>query len=168
MGQQTLCHFFLIERPHLSSKPTFPPPLSHATPFQNRSSSLFGLITRNLFQNGDTALHIAAAMGRRKLTKILLESGCDKESKNKQGETSLEISRRKNLVDIITILQNPPPLLSQEDRQDQVRRLSYFSISPPNAKSRSLSDTDVAGGCSRASEGGEEERKDVDVEQGEL
>ena len=77
-------------------------------------------------------MHIAAAMGRRKLTKILLESGCDKESKNKQGETSLEISRRKNLVDIITILQNPPPLLSQEDRQDQVRRLfilSYFSIS---------------------------------------
>merc|ERR550532_7446 len=70
-------------------------------------------------KNGDTALHIAAAMGRRKLTKILLESGCDKESKNKQGETSLEISRRKNLVDIITILQNPPPLLSQEDRQDQ-------------------------------------------------
>ena len=77
-------------------------------------------IWRHLFQNGDTALHIAAAMGRRKLTKILLESGCDAESKNKQGETSMEISRRKNLVDIINILQNPPPLLSQEDRQDQV------------------------------------------------
>ena len=80
----------------------------------------------DLFQNGDTALHIAAAMGRRKLTKILLESGCDKESKNKQGETSLEISRRKNLVDIITILQNPPPLLSQEDRQDQVGQQHIF------------------------------------------
>ena len=72
------------------------------------------------FQNGDTALHISAAMGRRKLTKILLESGCDKDAKNKQGETSMDISRRKNLVDIINILQNPPPLLSQEDRQDQV------------------------------------------------
>ena len=33
-----------------------------------------------LFQNGDTALHIAAAMGRRKLTKILLESGCDRDA----------------------------------------------------------------------------------------
>ena len=101
---------------------------------QRLSEQVFSIvvISCNLFQNGDTALHIAAAMGRRKLTKILLESGCDKESKNKQGETSLEISRRKNLVDIITILQNPPPLLSQEDRQDQVRRLfilSYFSIS---------------------------------------
>ena len=48
-----------------------------------------------VFQNGDTALHIAAAMGRRKLTKILLESGCDKDSKNKQSETSLDISRRE-------------------------------------------------------------------------
>ena len=71
------------------------------------------------FQNGDTALHIAAAMGRRKLTKILLESGCDKDSKNKQSETSLDISRRKNLVDIMVILQNPPPILSQQDREDQ-------------------------------------------------
>ena len=34
-------------------------------------------------QNGDTALHIAAAMGRRKLTRVLLESGCDQEIKNK-------------------------------------------------------------------------------------
>ena len=39
-----------------------------------------------LFQNGDTAIHIAAAMGRQKLTKILLESGCDKDAKNKQEE----------------------------------------------------------------------------------
>lgn len=37
----------------------------------------------HLFQNGDTALHIAAAMGRRKLTKILLESGADQAIKNK-------------------------------------------------------------------------------------
>ena len=35
------------------------------------------------FQNGDTALHIAAAMGRRKLTRVLLESGCNKDVKNK-------------------------------------------------------------------------------------
>lgn len=36
-----------------------------------------------VFQNGDTALHIAAAMGRRKLTKILLESGASQTIKNK-------------------------------------------------------------------------------------
>ena len=58
-------------------------------------------------------------MGRRKLTKILLESACDKESKNKQSETAKDISARKNLVDIISILQNPPPVLSQQDREEQ-------------------------------------------------
>lgn len=30
-----------------------------------------------LNKNDDTALHIAAAMGRKKLTKVLLESGCN-------------------------------------------------------------------------------------------
>ena len=75
--------------------------------------------TAQCLQNGDTALHIAAAMGRRKLTKILLESACDKDSKNKQSETAGDISRRKNLVEIIGILQNPPPILSQQDREEQ-------------------------------------------------
>ena len=82
-----------------------------------------------VLQNGDTALHIAAAMGRRKLTKILLESGCDKEAKNKQNETAMDISRRKNLVDIIAILQNPPPILSQEDKEDQADAARDRSLS---------------------------------------
>ena len=34
-------------------------------------------------QNGDTALHIAAAMGRRKLTRVLLESNCSRTVRNK-------------------------------------------------------------------------------------
>jgi hypothetical protein len=37
-------------------------------------------------------------------------------AKNKQGETALDIARRKNLADIIAILENPPPVLSQVDR----------------------------------------------------
>ena len=41
------------------------------------------LILAFFLQNGDTALHIAAAMGRRKLTRVLLESGCNKDVKNK-------------------------------------------------------------------------------------
>ena len=38
---------------------------------------IFPNITIDIFsiQNGDTALHIAAAMGRRKLTRVLLEAG---------------------------------------------------------------------------------------------
>lgn len=58
------------------------------------------------FQNGDTALHIAAAMGRRKLTRVLLESGCDRGMKNKQNETAVEIAARKNLQDVVQILQS--------------------------------------------------------------
>ena len=84
-----------------------------------------------LFQNGDTALHIAAAMGRRKLTKILLESGCDKDAKNKQNETAMDISRRKNLAEIVSILQNPPPVLSEKDREDQALAARDRSQSHP-------------------------------------
>ena len=63
-------------------------------------------------QNGDTSLHISAAMGRRKLTRVLLESGCDREMKNKQGETAAEIARRKSLAEIVQILKNTQPSIS--------------------------------------------------------
>lgn len=55
-------------------------------------------------QNGDTALHIAAAMGRRKLTRILLEAGCDRSLRNKQAESAKDIARRKDLGDILDII----------------------------------------------------------------
>lgn len=55
-------------------------------------------------KNGDTALHIAAAMGRRKLTRILLEAGCDRTLRNKQSETAKDIARRKNLNEILEII----------------------------------------------------------------
>ena len=67
-------------------------------------------------QNGDTALHIAAAMGRRKLTRVLLESGCDARVRNKQGETAEDIAARKRLVDIVQILRNPPRLLNAHEK----------------------------------------------------
>ncbi|KAL3273594.1 hypothetical protein HHI36_015026 [Cryptolaemus montrouzieri] len=55
-------------------------------------------------KNGDTSLHIAAAMGRRKLTRILLEAGCDKRIRNKQNETARDIAIRKDLHEILNIL----------------------------------------------------------------
>lgn len=55
-------------------------------------------------KNGDTALHIAAAMGRRKLTRILLEAGCDATMRNKQNETARDIAVRKELDEILAIL----------------------------------------------------------------
>ena len=47
-------------------------------------------------------------MGRRKLTRVLLESGVDRDSKNKQGETALEIAQRKNLDEVVQILKTFP------------------------------------------------------------
>ena len=58
-----------------------------------------------MFQNGDTALHIAAAMGRKKLTKILVEAGTDTNIRNKQNETAYDIGVRKHLSEIVTILE---------------------------------------------------------------
>ena len=57
------------------------------------------------FQNGDTSLHISAAMGRRKLTKILVEAGTDTNIRNKQSETALDIAVRKGLGEVVTILE---------------------------------------------------------------
>jgi ankyrin repeat protein len=53
-------------------------------------------------------------MGRRKLTRILLEIGINQTLRNKQGETALDIALRKNLTEIVSILQagvpvRPPP-----------------------------------------------------------
>ena len=44
-------------------------------------------------------------MGRKKLTKILVEAGTDTNVRNKQNETALDIAVRKHLSDIVTILE---------------------------------------------------------------
>uniref|UniRef100_A0A182PTP6 ANK_REP_REGION domain-containing protein n=1 Tax=Anopheles epiroticus TaxID=199890 RepID=A0A182PTP6_9DIPT len=67
--------------------------------------------------NGDTPLHIACAMGRRKLTRILLESGCRQDTKNAQDETPRDIAQRKNLVEIINILNTPVDLSARRSRE---------------------------------------------------
>ncbi|XP_058459125.1 uncharacterized protein LOC131435349 [Malaya genurostris] len=67
--------------------------------------------------NGDTALHIACAMGRRKLTRILLEAGCKQDMRNAQGETPRDIATRKNLVEILNILNNPVQISARHARE---------------------------------------------------
>ncbi|XP_077302728.1 ankyrin repeat domain containing protein 6 diego [Arctopsyche grandis] len=68
-------------------------------------------------KNGDTALHIAAAMGRRKLTRILLEAGCSKSLKNKQNETAKDIAIRKELHEIVDILNMPTTKTRKEAKK---------------------------------------------------
>lgn len=61
--------------------------------------------------NGDSPLHIACAMGRRKLTRILFEVGgtSSLKLKNAQGETARDIALRKKLTEIVDFLNSPPP-----------------------------------------------------------
>ena len=62
-----------------------------------------------LLQNGDTPLHIAAAMGRRKLVRILLESPLlDLNILNQQQEKAVDIATRKNHEEVVTMLRHPP------------------------------------------------------------
>ncbi|CAH1406083.1 unnamed protein product [Nezara viridula] len=90
-------------------------------------------------KNGDTALHIAAAMGRRKLTTILLEAGCDKSIRNKQYETACDIATRKDLNEIIIILQS---VKSQKGSKKKSKKTSDTSDSDKKSKENKRMDHD--------------------------
>ena len=71
-------------------------------------------------QNGDSPLHIAAAMGRRKLVKILLESPLlEAELTNQQNETALNIAERKNHQEIATMIRHPPPVIKNNPENNE-------------------------------------------------
>ncbi len=78
------------------------------------------------FQNGDSPIHIAAAMGRRKLVRILMETGLvDLAAKNQQQETPIDIAARKRYSEISEILKNPPKpvkpgLLAGTETRDEI------------------------------------------------
>lgn len=76
-------------------------------------------------KNGDTALHIAAAMGRRKLTRILLEADCDKSVRNKQNETARDIALRKDLNEILSILDD---YVQKKDKKCKVKKRSKSKV----------------------------------------
>ncbi|XP_018333137.1 ankyrin repeat domain-containing protein 6 [Agrilus planipennis] len=78
-------------------------------------------------KNGDTALHIAAAMGRRKLTRILLEANCDKNIRNKQNETARDIALRKDLNEILNILDEYVPK-SKDKKKDKGKKKSKTKV----------------------------------------
>ena len=71
------------------------------------------------FQNGDTALHIASAMGRKKLVRILLECSSQPDEAcqavNLQRETALDIANRKDYREIAEILRHPEHFQSNDN-----------------------------------------------------
>lgn len=71
--------------------------------------------------NGDSALHIACAMGRRKLTRILLAAGSSLKIQNAQNEAARDIAVRKKLNEILEILDSPVDE-TQRDRSSSSSR----------------------------------------------
>ena len=53
-----------------------------------------------MLQNGDTALHIAAALKRRKIAKLLVEGGVDVAIKNKVGRP-IQVAGFKGFIQFI-------------------------------------------------------------------
>ena len=80
-------------------------------------------------QNGDTPLHIAAAMGRKKLVRILLEYGftADRDvndcqitatnidALNLQHEKAIDIAQRKEHKEIVEMLKNPDAIVANHN-----------------------------------------------------
>lgn len=78
--------------------------------------------------NLDSPLHISVAMGRRKLTKLLLDGGA-MQFPNLKNETPLDIARRKDLKEIIDILRD-----HNEKLENSVQlQGTQFSSNPPNS-----------------------------------
>lgn len=73
-------------------------------------------------------------MGRRKLTRILLEAGCDKSIKNLQKETARDISTRKGLEEIIQILNTPVAKVKKKRDKSKERTLDEVDASKKKDK----------------------------------
>lgn len=84
--------------------------------------------------NHDTPLHITCAMGRRKLTKLILEAD-PMQFQNLQQETPLDIARRKNLTEIIEIMTNYKDKLEKKMMHEAVQdNKSQPQLLPHNSK----------------------------------
>jgi len=88
-------------------------------------------------QNGDSPLHIASAMGRKKLTVILLSSGCKSHLRNHQRENPLDISIRKGFDEVTAALNDPPEVVTPLERDEL--RASKHTTQSSSSKSRELS-----------------------------
>lgn len=90
--------------------------------------------------NGDTSLHIACAMGRRKLTRILLESGSEKNITNAQGETARDIAIRKKMKEIICILDKVSLVQSPQDPSSSSKEVMKHKDNKKRKSSRKSED----------------------------
>lgn len=71
--------------------------------------------------NHDTPLHLACALGKRKLTKLLVEAGA-LQFRNNQHETARDIAKRKNLHEILEIIDSQADKLDKKLIRESLRK----------------------------------------------
>lgn len=74
---------------------------------------IFSLLERGADINapnlaGDTPLHAAVRGGNVKIAQILLENGANKQKMNKEHEYPITIAQKRNLINMITLLDDKP------------------------------------------------------------
>lgn len=55
--------------------------------------------------NKNTALHYAAGYGQADSCKMLVEAGADREAKNMDGKTALEVAQLNEQADVVAVLE---------------------------------------------------------------
>lgn len=68
-------------------------------------------------RHGYTRAHVVALRGDAAEMKIVLTYGLDPRKKNAFGETALDLARMNNFLEVVKIIENPPPLLPEEQRR---------------------------------------------------
>lgn len=76
--------------------------------------------------NHDTPLHLACALGKRKLTKLLIEAGA-MQFRNNQHETARDIAKRKNLQEILEIIDTQADKLDRKLIRESLRKSKISS-----------------------------------------
>lgn len=84
-------------------------PLHHAVSagHQEMVEILFaaGAVPNGQSVTGWTPLHSASALGHAEIVKLLLARGSDRSIKTKKGELAIDLARKKNFADIVTLLE---------------------------------------------------------------
>lgn len=79
--------------------------------------------------NHDTPLHLACALGKRKLTKLLIEAGA-MQFRNNQHETARDIAKRKNLHEILDIIDKQADKLDKKLIRESLRKSKSSTHKP--------------------------------------
>jgi ankyrin repeat protein len=72
---------------------------------------------------GATAMHVAAALGSRRIVKLLIDLGANAEIKDNQGRTPLDVAKELNRKPVVRIFEKPwKKRIDQRQKSQQKRQ----------------------------------------------